>query len=197
MKIPKSHFGTVRDVTKNATAIARAVAAGTSWNAAVGEEFFDTDTVDGLILVGTDDSAFAKQPGFLIGLVLETVWLRVTARAAKNGQPGDAERADERLFNEALTTDWGVLALLCGTNFSFLERDGRRVHPLFEAALRHWPTYEAVGRRFTTSGLTSDVIWQVPNGMHHMLSSLGVPEKEVDLDRTTGPTELLRFLRND
>jgi len=82
MKIPKSHFGTVRDVTKNATAIARAVAAGTSWNAAVGEEFFDTDTVDGLILVGTDDSAFAKQPGFLIGLVLETVWLRVTARAA-------------------------------------------------------------------------------------------------------------------
>jgi len=108
-------------------------------------------------------------------------------------QPTVPAPVEDEIFAASLEVPWGVVGLLSADNQSWLI-PRERYQPLLHAALSIWDELDAVGARYCWS--VGERLWSVPNNLHFVLASMGVPG---DVLRAAlppeGPRALLRYAR--
>jgi hypothetical protein len=119
-----------------------------------------------------------------------TLWDAVIDEA----EPSVPSPIEDAIFAASLRTSWGVLGLLAHDSQSWLIPASRH-QPLLDAALEVWPELDALGERYAV-GDQPRRLWSVPNNLHFVLVSLGVPAVQLDASLPPeGARALLQYVR--
>lgn len=187
MEFPASHLGTAKEVKLRARKMVKAVADGATWAEAVGPARVNSKDFPSSIVIEGDGLWLKDQPQMMIALPFSIVTEKLRALVTAPDAP---------IVRELLETPWGTMSIMNSLSVAHLARRQRGLmEPLLQAALRWWPTWDAVGPRYTTGAVEppNAALWDEPGfGIKMLLGLFGVSEVAVKSPLPPGgPAELL------
>lgn len=188
MKLPAIQYGAWREVRpRMKKLITRVVRHGAS--------FVDEMTRDGMIDV--DDHPEEIDLGRIPHGAAVRFYAHQPLLMLSNGLPWNDLNVERRIFDESLTTTWGVLGLLSQAGKLWVHQLRDRWPALCDAIDRSWSELASVGARYAVTD-EMERLWSITGPLQYVLIHSGVPE-EVILKRAPlppgGPIALLRRYR--
>jgi hypothetical protein len=154
--------------------MAAAIAEGASWAEVVGAERLSTDAVGGPIVLENDGGELKAKPTIFMALPLEVVIEKLAVPLFRGPS------AVHPLLHELLQTEWGTLALLGRFNVVAFRHVPALIEPAVRAAVRWWPTWDAVGARYSWKGEPGERLWNESSfGLKVVLGGLGMSREQV------------------
>lgn len=189
MKLPTLFYGTGRETRRAADKVITRLRGCRPIIEVVDElgGLIDVDDRPGLILLGG-----RAQPGHhfrlyrVLSLLRDNYWTTVF------------DPVDDALFDALVETEWGVAMMLCTAGRMFfinheatLSKD--RYRRFLDAAVRHWPAFEAAAPRWSRSGYNSaGRPLDESINLVHILQACDIDNNTIRADAHLGLPEFLR-----
>ena len=176
MKIPSFLYGPYSKVKSVCRRKAKDLRRGASFADLPAEQWLETTTTPGAIVVDGPSRSLARQTEyfccFALAVAISEEWESV---------PWLEERDTiwEAYHQAAMFEPWLFLGLLGQQSMSFLSQRTEWQEPFVRAAVRFWPLLAAEGVRYTMIVEPKD-LWSLPTNISFALARLGIPQKKFD-----------------
>ena len=182
MKIPSCFYGTRLEAKKECNKVARKLWKGEPLVKAVaGYEMIDTkevpvntgeDANEGCLVVGHPLCMEPKMKHFYMNWVVRTLYDKFYLNTYD-------EENMERIFNQLIEYEWGILGLSEDTGLFNIGRADRRHRwqPYLRKLCEYWDIFCAEGKRYI-GGANCTGLWNASYSLWGVLRDMGVPKEE-------------------
>jgi hypothetical protein len=177
MLLPASIHGPYKACKTAAAKAVEQVIRGCDFNAAFEEQgWADTALSSGLFVLHGPSPLLGGDAHFHVWLPLSEVLRAVSARKL-------TVAAMEPVFEQALSTRWGLLSLLAISNSIWTHPEHRQT-PFLRSLMPCWDEFVNQGTRFTAGSNTADDLWSHADTVKGILVRRGIRLGELDVRPT-------------
>jgi hypothetical protein len=173
MLIPPIFYGTYPKVYKRIRVAVTKVVNGESLAIAFeSKNMLDTSNTPGLIYMGPPAKHFEQGENFHaypLGRLVRDPYL----------DKRYSEEREEEIYQELLTTEWGVLMLTSRVNAQFWLEPKNRFLSFIQAFLPFQEDFTTLGDRFEETTNSPESFWAFPNGVMFAIANLGVSKADL------------------
>jgi hypothetical protein len=174
MLIPEMFYGTYAIVKKRVRVAVTKVVNGESLATAFeAQNMLDTSSAPGLIYLGPPAKHFEQGENF------HAYPLGTLVRDPYYHKKYSEER-EEEIYQEMLTTEWGIVMLVSRINAQDWLRAKNRFHSFVKAFLQVQEKFTDLGERFEETTNSPESFWTMPHGVMYAVANLGIPDDEAD-----------------
>lgn len=169
LALPEIVYGLRGEVDARVRKAVRELSRGTPWiDALDASTTLVVQDTSGYVVLDGPSALLDDEPHFHLYLP----WLRALERIDAGAVSGELADA---VFADSLSEPWGVLGLVARASLGWALAPARQ-RPLVEAAVAHWPAFEAVGGRYSNGSRMPQSLSTLSTSLHYALGQLGVPD---------------------
>jgi hypothetical protein len=174
MLIPQILYGRYPEVKKRVQKAVTQIINGESLSKSlITDQMLDTASASGLIYIGVPAKNFEQGENFHAHLVGDLVRNPYFDKKY-------SDECEERLYQEFLTTSWGVLMLISRENAQLWLRPKNRYRSFVDAGIRFQKEFTDIGDRFETIANSPRSFWGYPHGLFYAVANLGIPIDRIE-----------------
>lgn len=183
MQIPGLLHGRPDEVARRCEGLIAKLASGRSFTDAIPEEWLDTGSEQGLLVLNGPSPFLRASADFQC--YLPHFMIRDAAGAGTL-----SPNVELTVFEASLGTPWALLGLLAPANVMWVHEESRH-RPLLEASLRYWDVLAGEGDRYTLGLPSGSPLWSLQTNLKYVLIHLGVPLEDLQRELPSGGLQKL------